>query len=82
AFGMILPSMSSALQMSYDEMGFLGTGNFAGYLASVAVVPVLLKRYSPRQLIAGGLLLISACMFGISAGTSYTLILILYVMVG
>lgn len=82
AFGMLLPSMSASLQMSYDEMGFLGTGNFAGYLASVAVVPLLLKRYSPRQLITGGLILISACMFGIAVAGSYHLTLVLYVLVG
>ena len=75
AFGMLLPSMSGALQMSYDEMGFLGTVNFAGYLVAVALSPLLLRRFSPRQLIASGLLLISACMYGISAGSSYLMIL-------
>ena len=51
AFGMLLPSMRDALGMSYDEMGFLGTGNFAGYLVAVGMVPFLLRRFSPRQLI-------------------------------
>ncbi len=82
AFGMLLPSMREALAMSYDEMGFLGTGNFAGYLAAVAVAPVLLRRFSPRQLIASGLFLIALCMFGIAAGDSYLLILCLYTCVG
>ncbi len=82
AFGMLLPSMRDALGMSYDDMGFLGTANFAGYLAAVAVVPFLLRRCSPRQLIAAGLFLIALCMFGIAAGDSYLLILLLYAMVG
>ena len=82
AFGMLLPSMRDALDMSYDDMGFLGTANFAGYLAAVAVVPLLLRRISPRQLITTGLLLIALCMFGIAAGDSYLLILVLYAMVG
>lgn len=82
AFGMLLPSMREALGMSYDEMGFLGTGNFAGYLAAVAVTPFLLRRFSPRQLIASGLSLIAFCMFGIAAGESYLLILLLYTCVG
>jgi sugar phosphate permease len=82
AFGMLLPSMRDALSMSYDEMGFLGTGNFAGYLAAVAMAPFLLRRFSPRQLIAFGLFLISLCMFGIAAGNSYLLILLLYTAVG
>ncbi len=82
AFGMLLPSMSADLQMAYDEMGFLGTGNFAGYLVAVAATPLLLRRFSPRQLIAFGLVLISLCMYGISAGSSYLLILCLYSLVG
>jgi MFS family permease len=82
AFGMLLPSMRDALNMSYDDMGFLGTANFAGYLAAVAVVPFLLRRCSPRQLITTGLLLIALSMCGIAAGNSYLLILMLYAMVG
>lgn len=82
AFGMLLPSMREALAMSYDEMGFLGTANFAGYLAAVAVAPFLMRRFSPRQLIATGLTLIAICMFGIASGDSYLLILLLYTSVG
>lgn len=82
AFGVLLPSMSNALGMSYDEMGLLGTGNFAGYLVAVGMAPFLLRRFSPRQLIASGLLLISFCMFGIAVGDSYRLILLLYTCVG
>ena len=82
AFGMLLPAMREALGMSYDEMGFLGTANFSGYLAAVAVVPFLLRRFSPRQLIASGLALIAICMLGIAAGESYLLILFLYSCVG
>ena len=82
AFGMLLPSMSDGLGMAYDEMGFLGTGNFAGYFVAVAVAPFLLRRFTPRQLISSGLLLIAASMFGIAAGNSYQLILLLYTVVG
>lgn len=82
AFGMLLPSMSEALTMSYDDMGFLGTGNFAGYLAAVAMSPFLLRRFSPRQMITLGLLLIAVCMFGIAACDSFLLVLLLYGLVG
>ncbi|MDX2496148.1 MAG: YbfB/YjiJ family MFS transporter, partial [Desulfuromusa sp.] len=44
AFGMLLPSMRDALGMSYDEMGLLGTANFAGYLVAVGFTPLLLRR--------------------------------------
>lgn len=82
AFGMLLPSMRDVLGLSYDEMGFLGTVNFAGYLAAVAVSPLLLRRFSPRQLIASGLFLIALCMLGIAAGNSYLVILLFYTCVG
>jgi MFS family permease len=82
AFGMLLPSMREVLGMSYDEMGFLGTGNFAGYLAAVAIAPFLLRRFSPRQMIASALLLISLCMFGIACSSSYLAVLSLYACVG
>jgi MFS family permease len=82
AFGMLLPSMREALSMSYDEMGFLSTGNFAGYLVAVAMAPLLLRRFSPRQMIASSLLLIAVCMSGIAVVDSYLLTLLLYTCVG
>lgn len=82
AFGMLLPSMSEALHMSYDEMGLLGTANFAGYLTAVGFTPILLRRLTPRLLISGGLALISACIFAISMSAGYKLVLVLYTIVG
>ena len=82
AFGMLLPSMRAALAMSYDQMGYLGTANFAGYLASVAATPLLLRRLGPRTLITAGLVLIALCMFGISASGDYLAILVFYSLVG
>lgn len=81
-FGMLLPSMRDALGMSYDQMGFLGTVNFAGYLAAVGLTPLLLRRFTPRSLITSGLMLIAACMFAISVSHAYGSILTLYMLVG
>ncbi len=82
AFGMLLPSMREALGMTYDQMGFLGTGNFIGYLAGVALAPLLLRHVKPRSLIPAGLLLIAGCMLGVGAVESYHAVLILYALVG
>lgn len=82
AFGMLLPSMSAALNLSYDEMGFLGTGNFAGYLAAVAITPYLIRFLGPRRLIAIGLILIAFCMFGIAAAANFVQVFLLYAAVG
>lgn len=82
AFGMLLPSMRDALALSYDDMGLLGTGNFAGYLVAVSLIPVLLRWLTPRILIAAGLFLIAGCMLTMAACSSYTAVLILYTVVG
>jgi len=82
AFGMLLPAMRDTLGMSYDQMGFLGTANFAGYLAAVGVTPLLLRRHTPRKMISSGLLLIAGCTFCIGLSNSYPSILIFYTLVG
>ena len=82
AFGMLLPSMREALGMSFDEIGFLGTLNFAGYLVSVGLTPLLLRRFTPRSLISIGLVLIASCMFAISVSDSYLRVATLYALVG
>ncbi len=35
ALGMLLPAMVEPLQLTYSQMGFIGTLNFCGYLAAV-----------------------------------------------
>ena len=32
AFGMVLPSMQGALALRYEQVGWVSTSNFAGYL--------------------------------------------------
>lgn len=82
AYTMLLPGMSAGLGLSYDRMGFISTGNFAGYFLSVLLAPRLLRHYSPRQVIVGGLLLISSCMLALSRSHDYAMIITLYTLVG
>ncbi|OHB32981.1 MAG: MFS transporter [Desulfuromonadaceae bacterium GWC2_58_13] len=82
AFGMLLPAMRAGLGFGYDQMGFISTGNFAGYLASVALAPFLLRRFKPRLLISLGLALIAICLLGISRSHQFAVIFALYVLVG
>ncbi len=82
AFGMLLPAMRSGLGLGYDQMGFISTGNFAGYLFSVAITPWLLRRTGPRRLITGGLLLIALCMFGIGRSRGLAAVVGLYALIG
>jgi predicted MFS family arabinose efflux permease len=82
AYTMLLPSMQSGLGLSYDRMGYIGTGNFCGYLLSVILAPRLIRGFRPRAVIAGGLTLITLSLFGISASHGFFIPLALYFLVG
>lgn len=82
AFGMLLPGMREGLSLAYDQMGYLGTGNFTGYLISVALTPFVLKRFQPRITIVCGLLLIAVTLLGMAQCQTYPLLLFLYVLTG
>lgn len=82
AFGMLLPGMGVGLGLGYDQMGYLGTGNFVGYLFSVAITPVLLKVFRPRVTIVSGLIIIAVTLAGVSQANSFIQLLLLYSLTG
>ena len=82
AYGMLLPSMRAGLALAYDQMGFISTGNFTGYLVSVALAPWAIRTFRPRSTIVFGLLLIAVCMFSISRAEQFISVLILYTLIG
>lgn len=82
AFGMILPGMRDALGLAYDQMGYLGTGNFVGYLFSVAVTPLLLKKFRPRLTLVSGLIIIGVTLGTLARANSFTQLLWLYALTG
>ncbi len=82
AYAMLLPAMQNSLKLSYDQSGYIGTGNFIGYLLSVLMVPFTLRRISPRTAITCGLLLISVTLLSISNSNSFWQILCLYTITG
>jgi len=82
AYAMLIPGMQAGLNLSYDRMGFIGTGNFVGYLLSVVLAPPVMRRLRPRMTIAAGLLLLGLCMLGISASHDFFTVLCLYALVG
>lgn len=82
AYGMLLPSMSSALRLGYDRMGFVGTGNFAGYMGAVALAPHVMRRAGARATIAAGLSVLSLGMIGMGGTAGFGSLLILYVLTG
>jgi MFS family permease len=82
AYTMLLPRMQAGLGLPYERMGFIGTANFSGYLLSVLLAPLLIRRYRPRLTITCGLVLIAICMLAISLCSSYSMLTILYTLVG
>src|SRR5512139_3976089 len=81
-FGMLLPAMRDALGLSYDDMGFLSTGNFAGYLVAVGLAPLALRYIPARQLVTASLLVIGLGLVVISRTTSYWLLGALFTVIG
>ncbi len=82
SFGMLLPSMGAALELSYSEKGAIGTGYFIGYLVVVAAVPFILGRIGARRAIAGGLALIGLTMVAVGSAHGFLTILLLYTLTG
>lgn len=82
SFGMLLPAMRADLGFGYDRMGFVSTGNFVGYLISVGLAPLVLRRVKPRLLVSLALALIALALLGISQSSSFAVIVGLYALVG
>ena len=62
SYTVILPSMKTALNLSYTQMGWLGTGNFIGYLTMAIIGGFLAARYGTRIVITLALILMGATM--------------------
>ncbi len=82
AYGMILPGMREALGLGYDQAGYVGTGNFFGYLISVAAAPWCIRRLGPRRTISAALAALSLCMVLMGRASSYQQVLALYFVTG
>lgn len=82
ALGMLLPSMAATLKLSYSQIGFISTGNFIGYLASVLFCGHIARRTGSRRLIVIALIVIGASMALISRAQNFGSILVLYTITG
>lgn len=82
AYAMLIPGMQAGLGLSYDRMGFIGTGNFLGYLGSVVFASAVMRRLHPRRTVTIGLALLSLCLLGIGGSHGFATALVLYLLVG
>jgi len=82
AIGMLLPSMGLSLNLNYSQMGFIGTGNFMGYMVSVLFSGMVAARLGARNTIFLGLLLVGSTMTLISQAMTFFQVLGLYTITG
>ena len=82
ALGMLLPSMTSTLHLTYAQMGFISTANFLGYLVSVLVSGFWAIRIGSRRLIFIALLIVGLSMALISQAKGFASVLFLYMLTG
>ena len=62
SYTIILPAMKNALNLSYTQMGWIGTGNFMGYLTMAIIGGFLAARFGSRIVITFALILMGATM--------------------
>ncbi|MEP3441640.1 MAG: YbfB/YjiJ family MFS transporter [Sulfitobacter sp.] len=82
AFGMMLPSISRDLGLTYSQGGVLGFGNLTGYLASVPLVPFILSKIGTRVTVTAGLLIMALSMAAMALTHSFTWLTGLYFITG
>jgi MFS family permease len=75
AYTPILPSMKEALSLTYAQMGWIGTGNFIGYMAFSLLGGYLATRISPRKVISAFLVIVgmSLILTGLSESFEFAL---------
>lgn len=82
ALGMLLPSMAATLKLSYAQMGFVGTGNFIGYMIAVLFSGAIVARIGQRIFVFLSLLVVGLTMALLSRSADFAQLLGLYVITG
>ncbi|MCO5308181.1 MAG: YbfB/YjiJ family MFS transporter [Austwickia sp.] len=82
AFGMVLPSMQRALDLSYEQMGWIGTSNFLGYLLGASSSGALTARWGPRRVIVAALALITVALAWVSIASGFGMVLLAFTVTG
>ena len=82
SLGMLLPSMGKDLELSYSLMGFIGTGNFIGYLLGVIVSSRMVERFGYRTVISSGIFLVGCSMILVGRANGFWLVLATFFFTG
>jgi len=82
SLGMLLPSMASDLGLGYSRMGFIGTGNFFGYLFGVLLSGRLVRRFDYRAVISSGIFLVAATLILVGMANDFWMVLLAFFFTG
>lgn len=82
AYTPILPSMKEALSLTYAQMGWIGTGNFVGYLTFSLIGGYLATRLGPRRVISISLLLVGLSLIFTGLANSFEMAFIMRILTG
>ncbi len=82
ALGMLLPSMGLGLDLSYADMGLIGTANFVGYLLAVLACAGLVRRFGARVVIGAALCTVGLSLLLVSRSDGFVVVLLLYTLTG
>ena len=82
AYTPILPSMKEGLALTYTQMGWIGTGNFIGYLSFAFMGGYLATRLGPRRIISLSLGLVGSGLILTGFSDSFEFALVMRTLVG
>jgi MFS family permease len=82
AYTPILPSMKEGLALTYAQMGWIGTGNFIGYLLFAFIGGYLATCLGTRQIVSASLGLVGFALICTGLSESFEFALIMRFLVG
>lgn len=82
SFGFILPFMRSALGLSYQQAGTLGTASALGYLLLIMVAGMVASRWGGRLAVLSGVAMTMVGFSGLALASDYRLLVALMALLG
>lgn len=82
SYGFILPFMRSALGLSYQQAGTLGTASALGYLLLIMVAGMAASRWGGRMAVLSGVAMTMVGFGGLALASDYRLLVALMTLLG
>lgn len=82
SFGAILPFMRVGLDINYQQMGFIASGIFLGYLISSFISGYFVVRFQAKRVVIFSLILVALSMVFISVSNHYFLAILGSILMG